>query len=148
MHVCACTRRRVRVPTCTHACRHATDQYVILIAVHSNNGFVNAPQCSVIRTLPVLFVFYFATKRKARLAVARTACKYNGCRDCGNCFRVQQSCFSHEHVVFPLEATKGPTILWSEWQQSLFAVRHVRNTQVRCVAKMHLLTTGRHRFKA
>jgi hypothetical protein len=40
-----------------HAHKHArTDKYVILIAFRGNNGFANAPQCCVIRTLPVLFV--------------------------------------------------------------------------------------------
>jgi hypothetical protein len=32
-------------------------QYLLLL--HSNNGFVNAPQYYVIRTLPVLFTFVF-----------------------------------------------------------------------------------------
>jgi hypothetical protein len=35
--------------------KHAlTDQYVIFIVFHGMNGFVNAPYCYVIRTLPVL----------------------------------------------------------------------------------------------
>jgi hypothetical protein len=29
-------------------------EYVILIVFHGNNGYVNAPQCCVVRTLPVL----------------------------------------------------------------------------------------------
>ena len=31
-----------------------TDKYAILIAFHGNSGFVNAPQCYVIRTLHLL----------------------------------------------------------------------------------------------
>ena len=48
-----CTRPRPRVPICKHA---HTDQYVISywLLFHSNNGFVNEPQCYVIRTLSVL----------------------------------------------------------------------------------------------
>ena len=47
MHVYACTRPRVRVPTCTHA---HTDQYVTLTAFQQQQWF----QCYVIRALPVL----------------------------------------------------------------------------------------------
>ena len=37
----------------------ATDtrsEYVILIVFHCNNGYTNAPQCYVIRTLPVSYI--------------------------------------------------------------------------------------------
>ena len=41
----------------SHTRKHArTGQYVILI-FHNNNGLVNAPQCYVVRTLPVLLYF-------------------------------------------------------------------------------------------
>jgi hypothetical protein len=41
----------------------ATDthsEYVTLIVVHGNNGYANAPQCYIVRELPVLLklVFY------------------------------------------------------------------------------------------
>jgi hypothetical protein len=56
-------RMRMRTPTlpgtqCTHVgqgCTH-TNMYNLLL-FHSNNCFVNAPQCNVIRTLPVLSFF-------------------------------------------------------------------------------------------
>jgi hypothetical protein len=38
----------------------ATDAHLLLF--HGNNGYTNAPQCYVIRTLPVLFSSYFATE--------------------------------------------------------------------------------------
>jgi hypothetical protein len=49
-------RMRMHTPSRsgTHTHAHA-DQYVILL-FHSNNGFVNPPQCCVTRTLSVLFV--------------------------------------------------------------------------------------------
>ena len=52
-------------PTCeqAHSCARAythththTQKYVILIACHSNSGFVNVPQCYVAHTLPVCFM--------------------------------------------------------------------------------------------
>ena len=56
-------RTRMQTPTRpgthmhTRARKHAqTDQYVILLLFHSNNGFANTPHCYVIRTLPVLFI--------------------------------------------------------------------------------------------
>jgi hypothetical protein len=53
-------RMRLHTPTrlCTHmhARKHAhRDKYVILL-FHSDNAFVNAPDCYVIRTLPLLFL--------------------------------------------------------------------------------------------
>ena len=54
-------RMRMHMPTRpgTHMHAHTrkhthTDQYVILL-FNSNNGFVNAPKCYVIRALSVLF---------------------------------------------------------------------------------------------
>ena len=52
MHVHTCTRPRVRVHALTHA---HTDQWVILIAFPRQQLFANAPQCYVVRTLPVFF---------------------------------------------------------------------------------------------
>jgi hypothetical protein len=42
--------------TCTYAHAH-TDQYVILTAFEQQQWLANAPQCYVIRTLPVLLYF-------------------------------------------------------------------------------------------
>ena len=44
------TRMACWIPKATNT--HS--EYVILIAFHSNNGYTNAPQCYVTRTLPVL----------------------------------------------------------------------------------------------
>jgi hypothetical protein len=52
MHVCARTRPRARVAASIYT--HTNMQYLLLFLC--NNGFVNAPQCYVIRTLPVLFL--------------------------------------------------------------------------------------------
>ena len=39
----------------SHTLKHAhTDQYIYISLFHSKSGFVNTPQCYVIRTLPVL----------------------------------------------------------------------------------------------
>ena len=56
-------RMRMQTPTCQGTHMHAarasmhthTHQYITLMLFHSNNAFVNAPQCYVIRTLSVLF---------------------------------------------------------------------------------------------
>ena len=46
---------RMRVACWISKATH-THKYVIYIShFHSNNGYVNAPQCYFIRTLPVLF---------------------------------------------------------------------------------------------
>jgi hypothetical protein len=57
-------RMRMHTPTRLGTHMHArtrehayTQQYVIIIAFHSYDGFVNAPQCYDMRTLPVLFSF-------------------------------------------------------------------------------------------
>ena len=55
--LCACMRMHTPTRPGVHVYartrKHAhTDQYVIF---HSNNGFVSAPQCYDIRTLPILF---------------------------------------------------------------------------------------------
>jgi hypothetical protein len=34
-------------------------EYVMRIAFHGKNGYANAPQCYVARTLPVLFVYRY-----------------------------------------------------------------------------------------
>jgi hypothetical protein len=53
---CAKAKTRVREPTSTHALTHTyTQMYVLLIAFYDNSGYVNAPQCYVVRILPVLF---------------------------------------------------------------------------------------------
>ena len=44
---------RPHLRSCTHAHFH-THKYVMLIAFHGNDGFMNASQCYVIRTLSVL----------------------------------------------------------------------------------------------
>ena len=53
---------RAHMHTATHPGTHTrvrehahTGKYVILL-FHSNNGFTDAPQCYVIRTLPVLHI--------------------------------------------------------------------------------------------
>jgi hypothetical protein len=50
------TRARAHTHTHPRACvrTHRTIQYLLLF--HDNNGFINAPQCYVIRTLPVLLI--------------------------------------------------------------------------------------------
>ena len=45
-------------PGHTHARTHA-HLFIYLLFFHGNNAFVNAPQCYVIRTLPVLLIFWF-----------------------------------------------------------------------------------------
>jgi hypothetical protein len=50
-HARPCTCPRVRAATRTHA---HTDKYIIRIYLNGQNGFVNAPQYHVMRTLPVL----------------------------------------------------------------------------------------------
>ena len=53
-HDCARTPTRMHAHSCTHPRERAhTQRYEILL--YCKNGFVNAPQCYVIRTLPVLF---------------------------------------------------------------------------------------------
>ena len=52
MHVCACTRPRARIPTCTRTHAHA-DQYVILIAFPQQQWLRERASKYVIRTLPV-----------------------------------------------------------------------------------------------
>jgi hypothetical protein len=42
---------KISKATCTH-----TQKYVIVIAFHGETGFVDAPQCYVIRKLAVLFM--------------------------------------------------------------------------------------------
>jgi hypothetical protein len=49
-----CAQVHSRVRTNTHT--HTHMRYLLLF--HGNNGFVNAPQCYVIRALSVLFVCY------------------------------------------------------------------------------------------
>jgi hypothetical protein len=46
--------RWIRVHACTHAHTH-THKYAILV-FHSNSCFVNAPQCYIIRTLPLFYL--------------------------------------------------------------------------------------------
>jgi len=41
------------IPKATHTHTHTHTQYVILLHLHYNNGCTNAPQCHVIRILPV-----------------------------------------------------------------------------------------------
>jgi hypothetical protein len=58
MHVCACTRRRVRVPTCTHARtrKHAhTDQYVILLPFSEQQWF--RERASVLRYVCLVSIY-------------------------------------------------------------------------------------------
>jgi hypothetical protein len=59
-------RMRMHTPTCPGIqCTHAhSGQYVILF-FHSNNGFMNAPQCYVIHTLPALFNMTLKRRRDA-----------------------------------------------------------------------------------
>jgi hypothetical protein len=52
----ACRYRRIRAPTRTHAHTH---MYVILIAFLLQQRSTKAPQCYIIRTLPVLLVFRY-----------------------------------------------------------------------------------------
>jgi len=52
------------------ACRitkdsHTHSEYVILIAVHGNNGYMNAPPCYGLRTLPVLSELSILPRRLA-----------------------------------------------------------------------------------
>ena len=72
-----CAARWISKATCAHAYAHAhalpkhtrvrahTDKYVILIAFPLQQWFVHAPQCYVIRTLPVLLLSSFWTNRLA-----------------------------------------------------------------------------------
>ena len=50
---------RIRIACCITKATNAHSEYVILIVFHYKNGNTNAPQCYVIRTLPVLFSFGF-----------------------------------------------------------------------------------------
>jgi hypothetical protein len=54
------TRPGTHMYSWTHAraSMHTQTNTQYLLLFHSNNGFVNAPQCYVIRTLAVLFVFW------------------------------------------------------------------------------------------
>jgi hypothetical protein len=71
---CAQAHARAHAPTSTHpshlppppqphACVH-THRYVILIAFHGNSGFVNAPQCYVTHTLPLLFFIKYTENNR------------------------------------------------------------------------------------
>ena len=51
----ACMDARTNMHALTHVSAH-THKYVLLMAFHDNSGFVNAAQCYVTRTLPVLSV--------------------------------------------------------------------------------------------
>jgi hypothetical protein len=46
--------RRIRIACWITKATDTHSEYVIHIAFHGNNGYANAPQCYVIRTLPVL----------------------------------------------------------------------------------------------
>ena len=39
-----------------HAPSHTQNYVILFLRFHYNNGYVNAPQCYVMRTLPVLFI--------------------------------------------------------------------------------------------
>ena len=51
----ACTHNYPRARTHAHTHTH-TEKYVYLLLYQGNNGFVNAPHCYVIHTLPVLLL--------------------------------------------------------------------------------------------
>jgi hypothetical protein len=55
-------RMRMHTRTRKHAHTQTTVQYLLLF--HSKSGYVNAPHCYVIRTLPVFFFFAFVQKAK------------------------------------------------------------------------------------
>ena len=49
-------RAPMRAHALTHACEHTNTQYSLLL--HDNIGFMNVPQCFVIRTLAVLLLCF------------------------------------------------------------------------------------------
>lgn len=50
----ACTRPCARAPTHTHTHTHRN---IVLLLLHGNSGIMNAPQCYVIRKLPLFPIF-------------------------------------------------------------------------------------------
>jgi hypothetical protein len=75
------TRPRTRALTHTqaparaHAHTHThTHKVCNLLLFHGNNDFENAPQCCVIRTLPVLLYHIFGAKYNVKYKVAYKIC--------------------------------------------------------------------------
>ena len=58
MHALARTRPRCRSQARTRCHTHTNTQYLLLF--HGNSGYSKAPQCYVIRTLPIfMFLFFY-----------------------------------------------------------------------------------------
>jgi len=48
--------RRMRIAYCIPKATNTHSEYVIALLFLCNSGYTNAPQCRVLRTLPVLFI--------------------------------------------------------------------------------------------
>jgi hypothetical protein len=62
-----CVIRRMRFAFWITKATNTHSEYLMLF--HDNNGYANAPLCYVMRTLPLLFVVYFATLSLRYLAL-------------------------------------------------------------------------------
>ena len=67
------THASIRAGACTQTHTH-THKVCNLLLFHGNNDFENAPQCYVIRTLPVLLYHIFGAKYNVKYKVACKIC--------------------------------------------------------------------------
>jgi len=54
---------RMSFANCIPEATNTYSAYVILIVFHCNSGYANAPQCNIIRTLPLLSSVFTAKNR-------------------------------------------------------------------------------------
>ena len=65
-----------------------------MLLFHGNNDFVNAPQCQVIRTLPVLlYIYNFGESQYVKVIVVKDGANHRGCHLmtttlCAGCYMV------------------------------------------------------------
>ena len=77
-----------------------TQNMKYLLLFHSNNGYANTPRCCVIRTLPILFRLYKATRELVQLVTHITPFS--------DCFAWRQA--EHRSPLFQFSMSRCPRV--------------------------------------